>query len=70
MNTAIGSGMLSLSAAVAKFGYVFGICMLLAAACNLYIGLYCFKSLIVAYPEAKIYSGMVEKIIGKVKLFL
>ena len=61
--------MLTLSSAIAAYGYVFGLGMLVLAACNLYIGLYCFKSLILSYKGAAIYSTLVEYVIGKVFVF-
>lgn len=42
INTAVGAGMLSLSAAVSHFGYFVGIAMFFVGAGNLYLGLYCF----------------------------
>jgi amino acid permease len=62
--------MLALSGAIAGIGYVFGILMLCFAAANLTIGLYCFRSLILSYQGATIYSTLVEYVIGKVLCFV
>ena len=64
VNTAVGTGMLALSQAIAHFGYVPGTAMLIIGAVNLLIGLYCFKFLIFNYPETKIYSQLVQSILG------
>ena len=52
--------MLTLSSAIAYFGYILGIGMLVLAALNLFLGLYSFKSLMFKYPSAKIYTELVE----------
>lgn len=38
--------------------------MLIFGGTNLYIGLYCFKYLMFKYPKTKIYSELVNKILG------
>ena len=58
--------MLTLSGAIAGIGYVFGIIMLILAGLNLATGLFCFRSLILSYKGATIYSTLVEYVIGKV----
>lgn len=65
INTAVGTGMLTLSSAIANFGYIMGISMLFLGAINIFLGLYCFKSLMFKYPSAKIYSELVEQILGE-----
>lgn len=57
--------MLSLSSAVAKFGYIIGVLLFFLAAFNLYLGLYSFKYLMFKYPDTKIYSDLVKEILGK-----
>lgn len=38
--------------------------MLIFGAANLYTGLYCFRYLMFKYPNTKIYSELVKKILG------
>lgn len=64
VNTAVGTGMLALSQAIANFGYIPGTLMLIIGALNLLIGLYCFTFLIFKFPESKIYSQLVNSILG------
>lgn len=59
INTAVGAGMLSLSASVANFGYLIGTAMFFVGAANLYLGLYSFKYLMFKYPNTCVYSDLV-----------
>lgn len=65
MNTAVGTGMLTLSAALSAYGWVFGTLMFIYSGFNLFVGLSCFKSLLMSYQSATIYSTLVENVVGK-----
>lgn len=56
--------MLTLSAAFSAYGYVFGIIAFSYACFNLFICLSCFKSLMMSYPNALIYSTLVKYVLG------
>lgn len=56
--------MLTLSSAIAAYGFVFGIIAFCYACFNLFICLACFKSLLLSYPSAKIYSTLVKYVLG------
>lgn len=58
--------MLTISAALAKYGLINGLIMMVFSALSLYIGLYCFRSLLLSYKDANIYSKLVEFVFGKV----
>ena len=60
--------MLTMSAALAKYGLINGLIMMALSGLSLYIGLYCFRSLLLSYKDANIYSKLVEFILGKVFL--
>jgi amino acid permease len=62
----VGAGMLTLSSALDKFGLINGIIMMGLSTFSLYMGLYCFRSLLLSYKDANIYSKLVEFIIGRV----
>lgn len=64
INTAAGAGMLSLSSSIVQLGYILGLLLFFAAACNLYMGLYCFRFLMFKYPDTKVYSDLVNEVLG------
>ena len=57
--------MLTLSAALSAYGWVFGVIAFLYSGLNLFIGLSCFKSLLMSYKSATIYSTLVEYVVGR-----
>lgn len=66
VNTAVGTGMLLLSGAIAAIGYAFGIMTLVFVALSLSIGLHCYRVLILSYKGTSVYSTLVEYVISKV----
>ena len=57
--------MLTMSASLDKYGFINGMIMMLLTAFSLYLGLYCFRSLLLSYKSANIYSELVEISMGK-----
>jgi hypothetical protein len=66
VNSCMGSGMLVISSALSKYGLINGLIFMMLSAMSLYIGLFCFRSLLLSYKGANLYSTLVEFIMGKV----